>query len=225
MSMKSGTRSATEKVVQDIRRRTRRQHSSEEKSASCWKLCRREGIAQSLCYSWSKEFLKAGKKRLAGDTARQATSSEVKDLRAEAATLKEAVADLTLENQLIKKACSELGRRRMRYPALEKLAIIRLVERSHLPTKRTLEKLGIPRTTFYRWYDRYPALGEAGLEDRRPQPGRVWNRIPDAVRRQIVARRLRSRSCRRGNWRCGSPIRSATSSGRPASTDCCERTT
>jgi putative transposase len=74
----------------------------------------------------------------------------------------------------------------MRYPASEKLEIIRLVERSHLPAKWTLEKLGIPRTTFYRWYDRYLALGEAGLEDRRPNPGHVWNRIPDTVRRQIV---------------------------------------
>jgi transposase-like protein len=67
-------------------------------------LGRREGIAQSLYYSWSKEFLEAGKKRLAGDTARQATSAEVKDLRAEAAALKEAVADLTLENRLLKEA-------------------------------------------------------------------------------------------------------------------------
>jgi transposase-like protein len=74
----------------------------------------------------------------------------------------------------------------MRYPASEKLEIIRLVERSHLPVRRTLEKLGIARTTFYRWYDRYLALGKAGLEDRRPHPGRVWNRIPDTVRRQIV---------------------------------------
>jgi transposase-like protein len=74
----------------------------------------------------------------------------------------------------------------MRYPASEKLEIIRLVERSHLPTKRTLAMLGIPRTTFYRWYDRYIALGEAGLEDQPSRPGRVWNRIPDAVRRQIV---------------------------------------
>jgi transposase-like protein len=74
----------------------------------------------------------------------------------------------------------------MRYPASEKLEIIRLVERSHLPTKRTLGKLGIPRTTFYRWYDRYLALGEAGLEDRRQNPGRVWNRIPETVRQQIV---------------------------------------
>jgi putative transposase len=74
----------------------------------------------------------------------------------------------------------------MRYPASEKLEVIRLVEQSHLPVRRTLEKLGITRTTFYRWYDRYLALGETGLEDRQPHPGRVWNRIPDAVRRQIV---------------------------------------
>ncbi len=75
----------------------------------------------------------------------------------------------------------------MRYPASEKLEIIRLVEQSHLPVKRTLEKLGIPKTTFYRWYDRYLTLGGAGLEDRSPRPRRVWNRIPDNVRKRIVA--------------------------------------
>ncbi len=74
----------------------------------------------------------------------------------------------------------------MRYPASEKLEIIRLVEQSHLPATRTLEKLGIPKTTFYRWYDRYLSLGKAGLEDRSPHPGRVWNRIPDEVRERIV---------------------------------------
>ena len=74
----------------------------------------------------------------------------------------------------------------MRYPAAEKLEIIRLVERAHLPVRRTLDKLGIPATTFYRCYDRYRAFGEAGLEDRTRGPGRVWNRIPDDVRRQIV---------------------------------------
>ncbi len=74
----------------------------------------------------------------------------------------------------------------MRYPASEKLEIIRLVEQSHLPIKRTLGKLGIPKTTFYRWYDRYLTLGEAGLEDRSSRPGRIWNRIPDTVCRQIV---------------------------------------
>ena len=74
----------------------------------------------------------------------------------------------------------------MRYPASEKLEIIRLVERSHLPVRRTLDKLGIPSTTFYRWYDRYRAFGEVGLEDRTSGPGRVWNRIPDDVCQQIV---------------------------------------
>jgi transposase len=67
-------------------------------------LCRKEGIAQSLHYVWSKEFLEAGRRRLAGDTARAATSDEVKDLRREARALKECVADLTLENRLLKKA-------------------------------------------------------------------------------------------------------------------------
>jgi putative transposase len=70
----------------------------------------------------------------------------------------------------------------MRYPASEKLEIIRLVEQSHLPVRRTLASLGIARTTFYRWYDRYRAFGEAGLVDRTSGPGRVWNRISLLVR-------------------------------------------
>ena len=107
-------KSKTDRMVKDIRRKTRKKHSSEDKirivleglrgEDSIAELCRREGIAQSLYYSWSKEFLEAGKKRLAGDTARQATSPEVKDLRAEASALKEVVADLTLENRLLNKA-------------------------------------------------------------------------------------------------------------------------
>jgi len=74
----------------------------------------------------------------------------------------------------------------MRYPASEKLEIIRLVEQSHLPAKRTLDKLGIPRTTFYRWYDRYLAGGLAALKDKSPKPGRVWNRIPDDIRQKVI---------------------------------------
>ena len=74
----------------------------------------------------------------------------------------------------------------MRYPASEKLEIIRLIEQSHLPVRRTLDNLGIAKTTFYRWYDRYQALGLAGLEDRNSRPGRIWNRVPDEVRAQIV---------------------------------------
>jgi len=74
----------------------------------------------------------------------------------------------------------------MRYPASEKLEIIRIVEQSHLSARRTLDKLGIPRTTFYRWYDRYQAGGPEALEDRPSIPSHVWNRIPDKTRGQIV---------------------------------------
>ena len=103
-----------EEVVKDIRRATRRHFSAEDKirivleglrgEDSIAELCRKEGIAQSLYYVWSKEFMEAGKRRLAGDTARAATSDEVKDLRREASALKECVADLTLENRLLKKS-------------------------------------------------------------------------------------------------------------------------
>jgi putative transposase len=74
----------------------------------------------------------------------------------------------------------------MRYPASEKLEIIRLVEQSHLPVRRTLEKLGVSRATFYRWCDLYQTGGPEALEDRSSRPDRVWNRIPDTVRGQIV---------------------------------------
>ena len=110
----TGFEGSAEKTVKDIRRATRKRHATEEKirivleglrgEYSIAELCRREGIAQSLYYSWSKEFLEAGKKRLAGDTARQATSPEVNDLRREASDLKEVVAELTLENRLLKKS-------------------------------------------------------------------------------------------------------------------------
>lgn len=78
----------------------------------------------------------------------------------------------------------------MRYAASEKLEIIRTVETSHLPVRRTLDKIGIPKTTFYAWLDRYAAGGFDALEDRKPQPRRVWNRIPDAIRDKIIERAL-----------------------------------
>ena len=77
-------------------------------------------------------------------------------------------------------------RRGMRYHASDKTEIIRLVEQSHLPARRTLEKLGIPRSSFYRWYDRHQRGGPEALADRPSRPDRVWNRIPEAIRRQIV---------------------------------------
>jgi transposase len=115
MRQKSDTAAtSSERIVKDIRRATRKLHSAEEKirivldglrgEYSIAELCRREGIAESLYYSWSKEFLEAGKRRLAGDTARAATSGEVKDLRREARALKEVIAEQALELRLLKKS-------------------------------------------------------------------------------------------------------------------------
>src|ERR1051326_2524782 len=120
MGQKAGPRKqSAERVVKEIRRVTRKQYSAEDKirvvleglrgEDSIAELCRREGIVQNLYYRWSKDFLEAGKKRLAGDTARAATSDEVKDLRREASALKEVVADLTLENRLLKKSVTADG--------------------------------------------------------------------------------------------------------------------
>ena len=105
---------AADRTVKDIRRKTRKRYSSEEKirivlaglrgEDSIAELCRQESIAQGLSYSWSKAFLEAGKKRLAGDTAREANTGEVKDLRREARDLKEVVAEQALELRLLKKS-------------------------------------------------------------------------------------------------------------------------
>lgn len=108
-SKKSPAKAPAERVVKEIRRH----FSVEDKirivldglrgEDSIAELCRKEGIAQSLYYTWSKEFMEAGKRRLAGDTARAATTGEVQDLRRETRALKECEADLTLENRLLKK--------------------------------------------------------------------------------------------------------------------------
>lgn len=120
MRQKAGPQKApAEQVVKDIRRATRKHHGAEDKirvvleglrgEESIAALCRREGIAESLYYSWSKEFLEAGKRRLAGDTARAATSDEVKTLRKEARDLKEVVAEQALELRLLKKSMIAAG--------------------------------------------------------------------------------------------------------------------
>ncbi len=105
---------SAEKTVRDIRRATRRHYSAEEKirivleglrgEDSIAELCRLEGINSNVYYRWSKEFLEAGKKRLSGDTVREATSDEVKQLRTEATALKETLAELLMENRLLKKS-------------------------------------------------------------------------------------------------------------------------
>ncbi len=108
--MRKTTKSPGEKIVKDIKRATRKQYSSEEKirivldglrgEDSIAELCRREGISQGIYYKWSKDFMEAGKKRLAGDTARAANTDEVRELRREAKDLKEVVAEQTLELRL-----------------------------------------------------------------------------------------------------------------------------
>src|ERR1700723_4554854 len=120
MRQKSGPeKQPADDAIRDIRRATRRHFSAEEKirialeglrgEESIAELCRREGIVQNLYYRWSKDFLEAGKKRLAGDTARAATSDEVKDLRREAGALKEVWSRLMLENRLLKKSMIGAG--------------------------------------------------------------------------------------------------------------------
>ncbi len=120
MSPKSlNPKPSSERLVKDIRRATRKHYSAEDKirivleglrgEHSIAELCRREAIAESLYYSWSKEFLEAGKRRLAGDTARAATSDEVKDLRRESSALKEVVAEQALELRLLKKSMIGAG--------------------------------------------------------------------------------------------------------------------
>jgi transposase-like protein len=119
-----------DKLVRDIRRATRRKFSSEEKISialgglrgekTIAELCRKEGIAQNLYYRWSKDFLEAGKKRLAGDTTREAGSDEVKGFRIEARQLKEALAEVTLENRLFKKKGDSASQRcKHRLPVID----------------------------------------------------------------------------------------------------------
>ena len=110
---------SAEKTVREIRRKTRRRFSAEEKirivleglrgESSVADICRKEGIVTNLYYRWAKDFLEAGKKRLQGDTVREATSGEVKELRQENAELKEVVAELTLSNRILKKSLNGPG--------------------------------------------------------------------------------------------------------------------
>ena len=109
-------RKTSEGLIRDIKRKTRRKFSSEEKirivveglrgETSIAELCRKEGIAQNLYYRWSKDFMESGKKRLDGDTMREANTTEVQSLRKENAQLKEAVAELLLNNRMLKKSMS-----------------------------------------------------------------------------------------------------------------------
>lgn len=108
----------------------------------------------------------------------------------------------------------------MRCPATEKLEIIRLVEQSPLPARHTLAKLGIARATFYRWYERYKSGGPEALNDRSPQPDRVWNRIPDGVRDNVIQLTLDEPALSHASWPCASPRRKAILCQKLQSTGC-----
>ncbi|MFI5154266.1 MAG: IS3 family transposase [Chitinophagales bacterium] len=199
--METSQKQSTENFVKEVRRKTRRVFTSEQKilivmeamrgESSIASICRKYGISNALFYKWNKEFMEAGKKRLHGDTERQATSDEVTELRKENLRLKEMVADLMLKLRYRKKKLEHAGvsekyRKHMRLSASEKMEIIRLVERSDLSVNRTLQQLGINKSTFYNWYHLYQKNGIEGLY---PLPGRgrqQWNSIPQAQKNLVV---------------------------------------
>ncbi len=166
-----------------------------------------------------QEFLEAGKKRLAGDTARAATADEVQDLRREAGALKEVVADLVLENAPAEKKYDRgWGRRGMRYPASEKLEIIRLVEQSHLPVRATLDKLGVTRRRSTGGTTLSSVAASRHWRIARPdQPGLEPVARPRFAIRSSLSH-WRSQSSAHASWRCASPTSGATSSRKRPST-------
>ena len=158
--------------------------------SSAAEICRKHGINQALFYKWNKEFMEAGKKRLNGDTIRQATSDEVTELCKENLRLKEMVADLMLRYNIVKKKLGHLGvsekyQRRMRLKVSEKEEIIKLVEGSDLGVNRTLLQLGINMSTFYKWYKAYLNNGISSLEAKHTTRQR-WNAIPQAEKNLVV---------------------------------------
>ncbi len=149
-------------------------------------LCRKEGINQNLYHRWSKEFLEAGKKRLAGDTAREATSDEVKNLKAEALQLKETLAEVLIENRLLKKTFSGMGR------TLHE--VLRVREAGNHPIGRTVVALGPPdagadrdpNVDVPRLVQPIPGGRDRALEDGKSRSQRIWNKIPDEIATAIV---------------------------------------
>jgi transposase len=232
MKQKSGpSRAPAEQVLKEIRRQTRRQYSAEEKirivleglrgEENISELCRREGIAASMYYGWSKEFLEAGKRRLAGDTARAATSGEVKDLRREAIALKEVVADLTLENRLLKKSMNGDGEDeardilRLRRPRSSSWSSSRTCRPSARWTSSVYRE---PRSiagmivTVKAALEHWPIIGRGRTGSGTASP------TMSAARSSIW--RWNCQSCRRESWPCGSPTSRSILSRRLQSIGC-----
>ncbi len=183
-------------IIKDIQRQTRRQYTAEEKirivleglqgEQSVAEICRREGLNTNIYYRWSKEFLEAGKKRLAGDTTREATAPEVQSIKSENEALKQLVAELSLENRGLKKALRPTTNPDHHMTQSEKMEIISLAEQSPLSVKATLRELGINRATFYSCYKRYLTDGYDGLGDQPCRRIGVWNQLPITEKGRVV---------------------------------------
>ncbi|MGV0922493.1 IS3 family transposase [Empedobacter tilapiae] len=199
--MRAPKKSTPETYLKDIRRKTRRIFTAEQKilivmealraETSVAELCRKHGIQESTFYKWNKEFIEAGKKRLSGDTTREATSDEVAQLREENRRLKESVADLVIRYDINKKKFGNSGivykyRKYMRLSGEEKLEIINIVTRSEIGVNKTLRELGIHKSTFYKWYHLYQEKGEAGFFFSPNSSRRQWNSIPEEEQKLVI---------------------------------------
>jgi len=190
----------SESLLKDIRRNTKRIFTSEQKvltvmesirgERSIAELCRKYGISDSTYYKWNKEFIEAGKARLDGDIVREATSDEVKELRQENLRLKEALADLVVRYDVVKKLkthrINAMHESYIRYSAEEKETIVLTVKRSELSIVEALKRLGIPRRTFYNWYEKYATGGLDALRDTPCRIQTTWDRMPDNIRQIVV---------------------------------------
>ena len=195
-NLSAGSQQRTsESLLKDIRRNTKRIFTSEQKvlivmegirgEHSIAELCRKYGISDSTYYKWNKDFIEASKARLDGDTIREATSDEVKELRQENIRLKEALADLVVRYDVVKRLethrISPMHELYIRYSAEEKETIVLSVKRSELSIVQALKRLGIPRRTFYNWYKKYAIGGLNALRATHCRAPTTWNRIPDNI--------------------------------------------
>ena len=178
---------AKKDVIKQIRKATRRKFSAEEKirivleglrgEITISELCRREGIAASIYYKWSKAFLDAGKNGLTRDTLRNADSDQVKQLKLENEDLKKALAESMLDVIKYKKVWVCKRRRYQRMSRNQKMEIIRSVESSGLSISDGLAKFDIARSTYYRWKRKLRSQGIKGLVDDKPYRARTWNQL------------------------------------------------
>ena len=193
--------------VRRVKAATRHKHTSEEKirivlegfrrEVTVNELCRREGIKPHSYYAWTKEFMEAGKERLARDTLRDATQQEAHQLKRENVELKQLVAELSLEGYRLKTLHPDAPERHryQRMSAAEKTEVLARVAPSGLPKRKVLGELGVPRSTYYRWVRRRE---QRGLEDDAGGDKPPWNRLTSQEVDYILsaARELPELSCR-----------------------------